>query len=483
VPPQAQIEGVVYRPALMASAQVRILDRKLGVDSEITRAAFVPSPEKRGSVRWDEHIFNGHGLENAETSPAPSARFGSIDAPLNDAKLMTALQKDFADWIFRNSAVQARANEALKVYAGPDVSRAEFMKACSDAASEKRDAEIEKATARIDRQIKSLEDRLAREERELAEDQVEHEHRKWEERGNLAELGAGLLGIGRKKSLSTQLSKRRLTEKAKAEVEESIDAIAEFKTQIADLEKQREQIVTELNDKWGRVVNEISEVTVSPRKTDVFVNLFGVGWMPYYIVNTGAGKSRTACFWWRISFVGQLWLHPRQREVLWLFLGVVHSITASLGFKNFLRRSIGDGFMRLYRLMYNVFSVVSFAPILYLMVALPDRSLYQTPPPWSYLMLAGQGLLRPVPFSCRAANRLVIFCRLAPVVRGGKAGGTGDEGFLSFCPSSAIHVRIILPLAFAEGLPQFVHPVCFIDDLHPRRGVFRGTQAPARVWG
>jgi methanethiol S-methyltransferase len=83
--------------------------------------------------------------------------------------------------------------------------------------------------------------------------------------------------------------------------------------------------------------------------------------------------------------------------LFWLILailvwGVVHSITASLGFKDFLRRSIGDSFMRLYRLMYNVFSVVSFAPILYLMVALPDRSLYQTPPPWSYLMLAGQGL-------------------------------------------------------------------------------------------
>ena len=296
MPPQAQIEGVVYRPALMASAQVRILDRKLGVDSEITRAAFVPSPEKRGSVRWDEHLFSSHGLENAETAPAPSSRFDSIDSPLNDSKLMTALQKDFADWVYRNSSVKARANEALKVYAGPDVSRAEFMKACSDAASEKRDTEIEKATARLNRQLKTLEDRLAREERELTEDQVEHEHRKWEERGNLAELGAGLLGIGRKKSLSTQLSKRRLTEKAKAEVEESIDAIAEYKSQIADLGKQREEIIAELNDKWGRVVNEISEVTVSPKKTDVFVNLFGVGWMPYYTVNTGSETLELPAF-------------------------------------------------------------------------------------------------------------------------------------------------------------------------------------------
>lgn len=83
--------------------------------------------------------------------------------------------------------------------------------------------------------------------------------------------------------------------------------------------------------------------------------------------------------------------------MFWLILaivswGIVHSIMASLEFKEFLRRALGDGFMKYYRLLYNVFSVVSFAPILYLMVVLPNRSLYQIPFPWSYLILAGQGI-------------------------------------------------------------------------------------------
>jgi protein-S-isoprenylcysteine O-methyltransferase Ste14 len=75
-----------------------------------------------------------------------------------------------------------------------------------------------------------------------------------------------------------------------------------------------------------------------------------------------------------------------------LIWGVVHSIMASLGFKELLRRTFGGGVMKYYRLLYNVFSVVSFAPILYLMAVLPTRSLYQIPSPWNYLMLAGQGL-------------------------------------------------------------------------------------------
>jgi len=75
--------------------------------------------------------------------------------------------------------------------------------------------------------------------------------------------------------------------------------------------------------------------------------------------------------------------------VLW---GIVHSLMASLSFKEFLRRAFGKGLIRVYRLFYNVFSVVSFVPILYLMIVLPDKVLYKFPSPWNYLMLTGQGI-------------------------------------------------------------------------------------------
>jgi hypothetical protein len=296
MPPEVTIEGVVYRPVLLASAQARILDRKLGVDSEVRRTALVVSPDKRGSLRWDENLFVGSSLEDVETSHVASARFGTIDAPLNDIKLMTALQKDFADWVFRNSSVKARANQALKVFAGPDVSQAEFMRACADAARDARDTEIAKKTAQLDRQLKTLEDKLAREERELREDEAELSHRKVEEASHLENV-TGLFGGKRSvRRLSSSLTKRRQTEQAKAEVEESVDAIALYKQQIADALKRREELVAEINDRWGSVVNETSEVTVSPKKSDIFVNLFGVAWMPYYVVQTGDEKIELPAF-------------------------------------------------------------------------------------------------------------------------------------------------------------------------------------------
>jgi len=288
MPGDAMIESVVYRPTLVASAKIRVLDRKLGVDSEFTRAALVTTLEKRGSVRWEEHESNGHALESIETSPVPGARFSTIDSPLNDSKLMTAIQKDFTDWVLRNSSVQARANPTLKVFAGPDVSQADFMRACAEAAREMRDKEISKQTAQIDRQLKTLEDKLAREERELREDEAELSNRKIEEAGTHLENITGLFGGRRKASrLSSSLTKRRMTEQAKSDVEESVEAIALYKQQIVEFSKRREEVIAELNDKWGTAVNESTEITVNPKKTDIFVDLFGVAWMPYYNVSVG----------------------------------------------------------------------------------------------------------------------------------------------------------------------------------------------------
>jgi hypothetical protein len=284
----ARQTGILYKPALAASAQIRFLDRKYGVDAEVTRAALVESPDRRGSLRWDDFVYGGPSFDKAESAPAPGARFDLLAPTLADAKLVTALQKDFVDWVYRTTTVTARANDALKVYGGPDVSQADFMKACSDAAREARDAEIEKQAAKIDRQIATLQDKLSREERELQQDESELSQRKMEELGTGAENIIGLFtGSRSTRRLSSSLTKRRMTEQAKSDVEESVDAISQYKKQLAELEKERQNITEEVNARWGDVVNQINEITLNPKKTDIYVNLFGVAWTPYYLVELG----------------------------------------------------------------------------------------------------------------------------------------------------------------------------------------------------
>lgn len=87
-----------------------------------------------------------------------------------------------------------------------------------------------------------------------------------------------------------------MTANAKAEVDESIQAIAEYKKQIAELQTARARVADSVNARWGDVVNKISEITINPRKTDIYVNVFGVAWTPYYLVEAGGQTMELPAF-------------------------------------------------------------------------------------------------------------------------------------------------------------------------------------------
>lgn len=123
--------------------------------------------------------------------------------------------------------------------------------------------------------------------------------------------------------------------------------------------------------------------------------------------------------------------------MLWLILvialwGIVHSLLASLRFKDFLRRKIGHGFMRFYRLIYNVFAVMSIAPVPYLMHVLPDKNLYHVPTPGSYLMLGGQALSVFLLFAAVLQTDILSFAGLRQLIEVEEKGKLVTQGLYRF---------------------------------------------------
>lgn len=79
--------------------------------------------------------------------------------------------------------------------------------------------------------------------------------------------------------------------------------------------------------------------------------------------------------------------------IIFLAMGVyggVHSLLATGWAKSLARRHFGVAAERGYRLAYNLFAVLSFLPVVYLVAALPDRVLYTISWPWVLLSGAGQ---------------------------------------------------------------------------------------------
>ena len=157
----------------------------------------------------------------------------------------------------------------------------------AEAARSSRDLELGKLRATYDRRIDALKAKLTREGRELSEDRTELSQRRMEETGTHVENLFSLLSKRRSHRLSTSLTKRRMTEVAKADVEESEDAIEEMKEQLTALEIEKAEAVAEVNEKWGRLANEVTEITLAPFRKDVLLDFFGIAWLPTYRIQLG----------------------------------------------------------------------------------------------------------------------------------------------------------------------------------------------------
>ncbi|MCB8959001.1 MAG: DUF87 domain-containing protein [Ardenticatenales bacterium] len=280
--------GLLYRPVLLAQANIHFSNRKYNYNEMLQRAALLPEVDDRGATRWEDFLTDPIDPRQFDRAPLGETRFASLPGNLTDNKLLRTLQDDFQDWLYRYTQVDIRANEDLDVYAPPGTDDAAFRKLCEDAAEDKESAEREKVKASFEKKLDSIKDKLAREERELAEDEAELAARKREETVKHAETIFGLF-TKRRSSFSGSMTKRRMTSKAKEDVEESVAAIAAFKEDIADLEEAYADEIQAVEDKWDEIIAKETTIPLNPFKKDIDVNVFGLAWLPYHIIQDQDG--------------------------------------------------------------------------------------------------------------------------------------------------------------------------------------------------
>lgn len=293
--PQESSFQVIYKPALVAQAAVRFLKRNYNLDYDLIATALVREPDRTGRVRWEDWAVDPIDLDALEPGARSEALFHELKAPLTDGPKLRELETDFKDWIYHTVTVTVRSNEELEVFAGPQVTQGDFRRMCAEAAEEALEVEKEKIKTSFEKKLDTIKDRLMREKRELDEDELEFEQRRREEMGTHFENVLSFLD-GRKKRMTTSLTKRRMTSQAKADVQESLDSIEQYKQEIEELERERRQSLEEVEEKWQEILESTAEIPVTPYKKDILVELFGVAWIPYYLYDDGGRQVELAAF-------------------------------------------------------------------------------------------------------------------------------------------------------------------------------------------
>ncbi len=189
--------------------------------------------------------------------------------------------------MYRSGTLKLKANPALKVVAEPGATLADFREQCSRAARAGMQLELDKLNRAYAAKMAALNEKLDRKESDEQEQKEEVDQRKMEEFSANGELFLSIFSK-RKRSLSSSLSKRRMAEQARADLEQVRKELDALEDQAKALDGEHRQALSAVQERWAGLVNDAVEIPLVPQKKDIYVELFGVAWLPFYQLRAGA---------------------------------------------------------------------------------------------------------------------------------------------------------------------------------------------------
>lgn len=275
---------LLYRPVLFAQALVRYVLARANVNADRRFAYLLEAAQCEPAPHWAEAEARPVEVKAvARTAPAGAQLAGEIAPSLADAKRLAAWQKDLANYLYRTADFSLHHNATLKLYSRPGQSYEEFRAECERAAAGRRDEAIAKVRARYDKKLDTLADRRAAEAREVDRNADELRARESESRWTTTENLVGLvLGRSNRRFFSSTESKKRLTQQARASMNESKETVETLDAQIAQLKAEAQAEFTALKAKWAAAAQDVQPLRLTPKRTDIHVEVFGLGWRPVW---------------------------------------------------------------------------------------------------------------------------------------------------------------------------------------------------------
>jgi len=282
----AETAATAWRPVLLGLGRVHVEDRKLAVQADREVLALVPVAEGPLPVDWSAAVEPGVDPGRLASEPPCDLDFQPLPALLADPRRLTRWSKDFADWLYRNQKLELWQCPALDLVSTPGEAERDFRLRLTQAARERRDAEVEALHKRYAPKMQRLEERLDRAEEAARKQEADVSQqrvstavsfgttlmgalfgRKTLSVSNVARAGTALRSASRSKEEERQLGRAR--EKVE-EIQQEVQALeAEFQAEVQVLQARIEPQAEQLR-----------ALEVRPRKTDVSVRLVAVGWAP-----------------------------------------------------------------------------------------------------------------------------------------------------------------------------------------------------------
>ena len=282
-----QGEEIVYYPRLLAGGKVVFASSRYKVDDEREVLHTVDFEDSPVGVDWDHSETLDISIADLRREGIADAGYADCPAAADNVTAYARWGRDYKRWLRQNETISLFRNKRFKIISSPTETEGEFRVRLQDAASERRDAAIAKIRKRYATKATTLENRLLRARQALS---VQKEQSSKKKLDTAISFGTAILGavLGRKKLSSSTTSKVgtaiRTAGGARKEAQDVSRAEQTVEKVKADLEALNEELqkeIASLNTAIDAQAEELDEILVRAKSTDINVALIGLVWLPY----------------------------------------------------------------------------------------------------------------------------------------------------------------------------------------------------------
>ncbi len=276
-----------YAPQLLGLARVRYMDSKTKKEVLAEELALaVPLGEDLIDVDWSDARELPIDERDLVAEPAAGASFLDLPAAAGKAKSYKSWQKKLSDALYRGRELELFKSKTYKEVSQPGESERDFRARLGDHAREERDERIEKLRKKHASKVSKLEERIRKAKQAVEREQEQASGQKLQ---TAISVGATLLAaFTGKKALSYSTLSRATTaargasrsSKEKQDVERARETVEALTEDLEELSRELEEEIEKIEERFDPANEELSTVSIRPRRSDVEVRLVALAWEP-----------------------------------------------------------------------------------------------------------------------------------------------------------------------------------------------------------
>ncbi|MBF7065051.1 ATP-binding protein [Aliarcobacter butzleri] len=278
----SQNSAYYLQPYLICSCDVHYIDAPKNIDFEEKISYKIYLDENMKNIDFEEKEELGNN--SFEEKEKPNSFYYELPSFIQKDKDLKVIEKDFMDYIYRNSKLTLYKNEFLKITSKQTESLNDFKIRLQDRLNEKIDLEVEKLKIKFVKENNSIETKLSKLYEKLQKEEIQATSTTTD---TIISIGTSLLGafFGNSVINKTNIGKVATSAKGASKILKERNDVKQVENEILELQEQRDNLKSVLENEIEKInlANQssnfpIEEIFIKPKRSDIYNTKLALLW-------------------------------------------------------------------------------------------------------------------------------------------------------------------------------------------------------------